>query len=163
LIPEDYTCSIEVLIAWEVHSLGNMCDACPPTQLLNVNGILSYGSLYINLNDPFDVVSRRLHDFVGSLASVLLQSLILFWALGGREVASTFNPHEFLPSLFFGENVPRLLLLFPCLRELLLVKSGLRLRGASSIHLDGQVRFSPERLIIAPFPAAKSPLHSLVV
>ena len=116
MIPEDYTGTIQVLIAWEVASLGNMSDACPTTQLLNVDGILSCRGLYINLNDPLDMVSRRLHDLVGSLASVLLQSLIQFWALGRREVASTFNPHEFLPSLFFSENVPRLFLVFSSLR-----------------------------------------------
>jgi hypothetical protein len=146
-----------------VASLGNICDTCPPTQLLNVDGILRCCGLYINLNDPFDVVSRRLHDFVGSLASVLLQSLIQFWALGGREVASAFNPHEFLPSLFFSEKLLRFFLVFLSLREVLLVESGLRLRGASSIHLDGQVRFSPERLIFTLCPATKSPLHSLIV
>lgn len=48
-----------------------MSDASPPTQLLNVDEILSWGGLNIYLNDPLDVLSGGLHDFVGGLASIL--------------------------------------------------------------------------------------------
>jgi hypothetical protein len=71
LIPESYTGTIHVRIAWKVHRLGNISDASPPAQFLNVYKILSRGGLNIYLNDPLDVLSGGLHDFVGGFASVL--------------------------------------------------------------------------------------------
>ena len=70
MIPEDYTFAIQILISFEVPRLGNMSDTFTLSQLLNVDGILSSGGLYINLNDPHDVVSRRLLDFEGLPATV---------------------------------------------------------------------------------------------